>query len=317
MEARSNDLRERVVAGWGRGEGTKAPLARRFAIGQDSVRRIIKRWEATDSVAAKRRGGDRRRKIVGDDHAALKQMPAEEPDATRERFQPRCHDELNIECSLMTLSREFKKMGLTFKKTLKAKEQHREDVQERRETFKSDIASIDPERFVFLDECGGMTNMTRMYGRSLKGARLVDHPPHGHWQNTRVIAAMRLDGGVASMALDGATNRPAFETYVKQLLVPNLRHNDIVVMDNLAAHHSNEAIEAIKAAGATPWFQPPYSPDFNPIEQMGSKVKQCLRRIAARAFERLMSAIGQALASVTAGDCHDFFTGCGYMQKDR
>jgi transposase len=195
MEARSNDLRERVVAGWGRGEGTKAPLARRFAIGQDSVRRIIKRWEATDSVAAKRRGGDRRRKIVGDDHAALKQMPAEEPDATRERFQPRCHDELNIECSLMTLSREFKKMGLTFKKTLKAKEQHREDVQERRETFKSDIASIDPERFVFLDECGGMTNMTRMYGRSLKGARLVDHPPHGHWQNTRVIAAMRLDGG--------------------------------------------------------------------------------------------------------------------------
>lgn len=178
-------------------------------------------------------------------------------------------------------------------------------------------ASIDPKQFVFLDECGVMTNMTRMYGRALKGERLVDHPPHGHWQNTSIISAMRLDGVVASMALDGAMDRPAFDAYIRNLLAPNLRNNDVVVMDNLAAHYSTDAIRAIEAAGATPWFLPPYSPDFNPIEQMWAKVKQCVRRFAARDFEALMTALGQALDAITPDDCHGFFTGCGYLQSGR
>ena len=118
MEALSNDLRERVVAAWRRGEGTKAQLARRFAISDDSVRRIIRRWEETGSATAKPTGGDIRSKIVGDDRESPRQMHAEEPDATLERFQQRCKYELGIECSLMTLSREFKKMNLTFKKRL-------------------------------------------------------------------------------------------------------------------------------------------------------------------------------------------------------
>jgi transposase len=118
MEALSNDLRERVVAAWGRGEGTKAQLARRFAISHDSVRRIIKRWEETGSAAAKPTGGDKRSKIVGDDREALRQRHADEPDATLTRYQHRCKNELDIECSEMTLSRELKKMGLTFKKKL-------------------------------------------------------------------------------------------------------------------------------------------------------------------------------------------------------
>jgi transposase len=116
MEALSNDLRERVVAAWGRGEGTKAQLARRFAISEDSVRRIIQRWEEAGSAAAKPTGGDTRSKLVGDDREALRQMHAEEPDATLEQFRQRCQEELGIECSLMTLSRELKKMGLSFKK---------------------------------------------------------------------------------------------------------------------------------------------------------------------------------------------------------
>jgi transposase len=200
---------------------------------------------------------------------------------------------------------------------LKAKEQQRPDVLEGRETFVAQSASIDPQQFVFLDECGVMTNMTRMYGRAPRGERLVDHAPHGHWQNTSVISAMRMDGVVASMALDGPMDRPAFDAYVQHLLAPNLRNNDIVVMDNLAVHYSNEAITAIEATGATPWFLPPYSPDFNPIEQMWSKVKQYVRRIAAREFEGLMTALGQALDAVTPNDCRGFFTGCGYMQSGR
>jgi transposase len=128
---------------------------------------------------------------------------------------------------------------------------------------------------------------------------------------------MRMEGVVASMALAGPMDRAAFEAYTQQFLAPNLRKNDIVVMDNLAAHYSNDAIQAIEAAGATPWFLPPYSPDFNPIEQMWSKVKQWVRRIAAREFEGLMIARGQALDAVTADDCRGFFTGCGYSQSGR
>ena len=121
MEALSNDLRERVVAAWCRGEGTKAELARRFAISEDSARRIIQRWEATGSAEAKATGGDTRSKIVGDDLESLRQMHAEEPDATLERFQQRCRDELNITCSVMAISRELAKMGLSFKKNVESK----------------------------------------------------------------------------------------------------------------------------------------------------------------------------------------------------
>ena len=200
---------------------------------------------------------------------------------------------------------------------MNAKEQQRPDVLEQRETFANESVSIDPERLVFLDECGVTTNMTRMYGRAPEGERLVDNPPHGHWQTTSIISAMRLEGVVASMALDGPLHEPAFDAYIQQLLVPNLHAGDIVVMDNLAAHNSDEAIEAIEQAGATAWFLPPYSPDFNPIEQLWSKAKQTIRRIAAREFEALVQAIGQALASITASDCQGFFRGCGYLQTDR
>ena len=159
--------------------------------------------------------------------------------------------------------------------------------------------------------------MTRMYGRAPEGERLVDNPPHGHWQTTSIISAMRLEGVVASMALDGPFNELAFDAYIQKLLVPNLHAGDIVVMDNLAAHYSSDAIEAIEQAGATAWFLPPYSPDFNPIEQMWSKAKQTIRRIAAREFETLVDAIGQALATITTHDCQGFFQGCGYSQTGR
>ena len=116
MEALSQDLRDRVVAAWDHGEGSQTELARRFRISESAVYRIIKRWEETGSTAPKARGGDTRSKIVGDDREALKQMHAEEPDATLERFQARFRDERGIKCSLMTFCRELKKLGLTVKK---------------------------------------------------------------------------------------------------------------------------------------------------------------------------------------------------------
>ena len=127
-----------------------------------------------------------------------------------------------------------------------------------------------------------------------------------------MIGAVRLHGVDAAMVIEAATNAMVFETYVEQVLVPTLRPGDVVVMDNLSAHKSVAVREAIEAVGAELLFLPPYSPDFNPIESMWSKVKQFLRRAAARTFDTLVAVIGDALRSITLDDCQGFFAGCGY-----
>ena len=154
--------------------------------------------------------------------------------------------------------------------------------------------------------------MTRLYGRRFDGERLVDAVPHGHWSTTSMLSCLRLDGSTAAMSLDGATDRVAFETYVERVLVQTLRPGDIVVMDNLAPHKSPHAAECIRRAGADLWLLPPYSPDFNPIEKMWSKVKAYLRKAKARSRSALDRVIGRALRSVTADDAKGWFTSCGY-----
>ena len=144
------------------------------------------------------------------------------------------------------------------------------------------------------------------------GERVVAHVPHGHWATTTMIGAVRLGGVDAAMVIEASTTAMVFETYVEQVLLPTLRPGDVVVMDNLSAHKGVAVLEAIESAGATLMFLPPYSPDLNPIESMWSKVKQFLRRAAARTFDTLVTAIGDALRSVTRDDCQGFFAGCGY-----
>lgn len=181
-----------------------------------------------------------------------------------------------------------------------------------RQTFTETLASIELERLVFIDESGAKTNLTPRHGWALRGERVVAHVPHGHWATTTMIGAVRLGGVDAAMVIEASTTAMVFETYVEQVLLPTLRPGDVVVMDNLSAHKGVAVLEAIESAGATLMFLPPYSPDLNPIESMWSKVKQFLRRAAARTFDTLVTAIGDALRSVTRDDCQGFFAGCGY-----
>ena len=182
----------------------------------------------------------------------------------------------------------------------------------RRYTWKAQQAMLDPARFVFLDESGAKTNMTRLRGRAKKGRRIVDHTPHGHWCTTTMISSIRLDGSTACMAIDGATDADVFREYVGNVLLPTLRPGDIVVLDNLSAHKDTQTIELIESVGAEVWFLPPYSPDFNPIEKMWSKIKQFLRAAKARTQEALLHAIAAALNAVTAQDARGWFAACGY-----
>lgn len=165
---------------------------------------------------------------------------------------------------------------------------------------------------MFLDESGASTNMTRLGGRCPVGQRLVCSRPAGHWQTTTVISAVRLSGPFAPAVFDGPTDREVFTAYVQQVLVPELQPGDVVVMDNLSPHKAPLIRQAIEAAGARLLYLPPYSPDFNPIENLWSKLKQFLRRVAARTFEALCDAIAAGLQTITSNDCQGFFQNCGY-----
>jgi len=127
-----------------------------------------------------------------------------------------------------------------------------------------------------------------------------------------MISSIRLDGTTACMALEGTTDTEAFRAYVREVLLPALKAGDIVVMDNLSPHKSDDTLKLIVEAGAQVLFLPAYSPDFNPIEMMWSKIKSFLRSAEARPVPDLVNAIGQALARITAKDAFGWFTYCGY-----
>lgn len=154
--------------------------------------------------------------------------------------------------------------------------------------------------------------MTRLRGRAPKGERVQARVPHGHWQTTTMMSSIRLDGSTACMALEGTTDTESFRAYVEAVLAPTLRPGDIVVMDNLSPHKSDPTLALIRQAGAQVLFLPAYSPDLNPIEMMWSKVKTFLRGAEARTGEQLISAIGRALAQITAQDALNWFAHCGY-----
>jgi transposase len=165
---------------------------------------------------------------------------------------------------------------------------------------------------VFLDETGATTKMARRHGRAPRGERLRASVPHGHWKTTTFIGGLRLSGMTAPMVLDGPMTAAWFLAYVEQILVPTLAPGDIVILDNLAAHKSAAARDAIEATGATMLFLPPYSPDLNPIENAFSKLKALLRKAAARTLEQLWNAIAQAIDAFTPTECANYFAAAGY-----
>ena len=154
--------------------------------------------------------------------------------------------------------------------------------------------------------------MARLRGRAPRGERCRAAVPHGHWKTTTFTAGLRLDGMVAPWLLDGPMDGEAFLIYVRRVLVPTLSPGDIVVMDNLPAHKVTGVREAIKAAGADLRYLPPYSPDFNPIEQAFAKLKAFLRKAAARTIADLWDAITQAIQTFRPDECINYFAHAGY-----
>jgi transposase len=173
-------------------------------------------------------------------------------------------------------------------------------------------AVAEPERLVFVDECGTHTSMAPIYGYAPKGERLRFRVPRKRGKNTTLLSSMTVGGMGPSLVVEGATTARVFETYVKKVLAPKLQEGQIVVMDNLGAHRPKRVRELIEARDCQLIYLPSYSPDYNPIEEAFSKIKNLLRKASARTKEALVEAIGVALSAVSAADARGFFEHAGY-----
>ena len=171
---------------------------------------------------------------------------------------------------------------------------------------------LDPSRLVFINETWASTNMARAHGRAPRGQRLRAAIPHGHWKTTTFVAGLRTSGMVAPMVLDGPINGEFFQAYVEQVLVPELRPGDVVVMDNLGSHKGAGIKGSIEAAGASLLYLPPYSPDLNPIENAFAKLKAMLRKASERTIDGLWTAIGRIIETFTPTECANYFAAAGY-----
>jgi transposase len=303
MTPYSQDLRQRVVEAIQRGDGSVRQIARRFLVSVSFVVRLLHLYRTTGSVEPRPHGGGNPAVLGPEDLERLRELIRRQPDATLEE----CRQQLGLSCSLMTIARALRKLGLPRKKKVpRAQEQGRPDVQEQRREFRERLAGVDPRRLVFVDECGANTSMTRTHGRAPVGERVYATTP-GHWEAITLTSGMRLSGVTATLAFPGATNTDVFEEYVVKVLVPELKPDDVVIWDNLKPHQSEEAIEAVEAAGAEVVPLPPWSPDLTPIEEMFSKVKGALRSAGARTTETVYAALGSALHAVTPENIAGWF----------
>ena len=303
MAPYSQDLRQRILDTVQRGEGSLRQISRRFLVSLSFVTRLLQLYRSTGSLEPRPHGGGNPAALGPEDLERLRELVRQQPDATLEELRQR----LGASCSLMTISRALCQLRLPRKKKVpRAQEQDRPEVQEKRQEFCAELAGVDPRRLVFVDECGANTAMTRTNGRAPVGQRVYTNTP-GRWESITLTCGLRLSGVTAPLAFRGATNTDIFETYVQDVLVPELKPGDVVIWDNLKPHKSEEAIEAIEATGARVEPLPPWSPDLSPIEEMVSKVKGTMRSAAARTTHAVYWAFASALDQVTLNDIAGWF----------
>ena len=177
------------------------------------------------------------------------------------------------------------------------------------------ISSIEPDRFVFVDECSSNTSLAPLYGWARKGERAHQRVPRNWGKNITLLCSISRERGMgASLVVEGSTNGMVFESYLEEVLYPTLEKGQVVVMDNLSAHKGQRVRDLIEAKGCELIYLPPYSPDFNPIEGAFSKLKNYLRATCARSRDALMEVIGEALRTIAVSDAEGYFEHCAYRR---
>jgi transposase len=181
-----------------------------------------------------------------------------------------------------------------------------------RTVWREAVIGLDPQQFVFVDESGTHTSLTRLYGWAPHDRRASGSVPRNHGKNTTLVAALTPDGLLEPWLIEGAMDTATFAWYIRDELAPRLRPGQVVVLDNLSAHKAERIRQVIEARGCSLLFLPPYSPDFTPIEQAFSKLKAILRGLGARTREALEEAVRLAVDAITPADAAAWFTHAGY-----
>jgi transposase len=182
----------------------------------------------------------------------------------------------------------------------------------KRAWFRRRVAGVDPQRLIFIDEAAVNTAMTRRFGRAAPGERVFDRVPRNYGAQTSMISALGLRGLVATMTVEGAVDTLAFDAYLNEVLKPELKMGDVVILDNLNVHKASQVERVAGERGARVIWLAPYSPDYSPIEPCWSKIKQALRAAKARTREELDAALGRVLKIITKSDIRGWFNHCGY-----
>jgi transposase len=305
----SLDLRERVVASVEAG-ASRHEAAERFEVSVSSAIRWMQRFVRFGNAAAKAIGGST---SPLEAHAAwLFDLVAKHPDLTLDEIVAAMRRH-RLGGSRSAVWRFFARHKITVKKkSVRAAEQERADVARARRRWMREQGLFDPARLVFVDETAVSTNMARLRGRCERGERLIAHVPQSRWHTITFVAGLRHDGIVAPFVLNGAMNGASFLAYLRQCLVPTLERDDVVIIDNLTAHHVAGVREAIEAAGATLRYLPQYSPDLDPIEMALAKFKALLRKAAERSVRGLWHRLGSLIQSFSPQECANYLRHAGY-----
>jgi transposase len=299
------DLRQRVAQAVDVHEGSLRQLARRFVVSLSFITRLLALRRQTNSLHPRPHQGGPSPLLDQAGLDRLRQLVQDQPDALLDELARQ------LGCSGTTVWRALRKLNITRKKkVLYADERARPDVQQKRQEFQEEVATLDAKRLIFVDETGSTTAMARTYGRAPAGERVCGSVP-GRWESLTLISGLRLGGVVAPFAFPGATDTTAMQTYVEKVLGPELGKGDVVIWDNLQAHKNAGVVAAVERTGARVVPAPPWSPDLMPIEKMFSKVKGALRSLAARTPEKLVRAMGAALHRVCPKDILGWFRSCG------
>ena len=307
------DLREKLLAAWDRRELMQEDLARQFDVSVSMLRALIRLRDQTGSIAPKAHAGGPEPKLDSEHLRMLEEEIAHTPDATHAELAERLAERGAPKVSRQTIGRLVAKLGLTRKKkTKKAAEQKRPDVEAKRAEYRAAAPELDAWLVVFLDEAGMRLGETRSHGLSRPGQRIVEYVPRMKWQVVTMLGTLSLSGITTMVTIDGALDGDMFVAYVEQVLVPSLKPGSIVVMDNLRVHKRAEAVAAIEAAGARVLSLPPYSPDLNPIEHAWAKIKGILRKAKAATREAFEQALVQAQQAITESDAAGWIRYCGY-----
>jgi len=307
-KAYSGDLRERVIDAVETG-ASRREAAERFEVSVSSAIKWLQRWRERRSAAPKPRGGS-----ISPLEAFAREilaLVAEQPDLTLVETVAALRKR-RIKTSRSALWRFLDRHNITVKKSLQAAERQRADVARARRRWMREQGMFDPARLVFIDETAVSTNLVRLNGRAPRGERVIGSVPLGTWKTITFVAALRHNKMTAPMVVEGAMTGEMFLAYVEQCLVPTLKRNDIVVMDNCRVHLAPAIREAIEKAGATLRYLPKYSPDLNPIEMPYSKFKTFLRKVAARTVPALNRAIRSFIPQLGPQECANYFRHAGY-----